>query len=255
MYQQTTAIIALAELYAISGDRNLRLPVEDACIWLVQAQNPDFGGWRYEYQEGVSDTSVTGFALFALETARLAGIRVIVDEAYPLAGIWLERITAEVNGNWKTGYDSPGSNNARLRNSQEFDHNPCMDGAHGMARLMFGESIDDDDMLKSFRDVILKQDYLPCWKKDRIDTQYWWWASLFLRQLGEETWRDWREALEKALLDHQRGFRKEDIKAGRTNRSKMDEYGSWDPVGAWGGAGGRVYSTAMGVILLAMGWR
>ena len=60
-------------------------------------------------------------------------------------------------------------------------------------------------------------------------------------QVGGDAWKTWNAALKPALIDHQR-------KSG-------DEKGSWDPIGAWGKEGGRVYSTALGTLMLETYYR
>ena len=68
---------------------------------------------------------------------------------------------------------------------------------------------------------------------------YWYFGSLALRQAGEEAWTRWRKALGKAVLRAQHGG---------TDWCKLS--GSWDPAGAWGTQGGRVYATAIMVLTL-----
>lgn len=66
---------------------------------------------------------------------------------------------------------------------------------------------------------------------------YWHMASIALCRLGSESWGDWNQALHQALLPNQ-----------RTGDPELA--GSWDPVGAWCGSGGRIYATAMATLCL-----
>lgn len=66
---------------------------------------------------------------------------------------------------------------------------------------------------------------------------YWYYGTLALFQVGKKPWKQWSASVEEAVVDHQ--------------RRQGDEKGSWDPVGPWGGDGGRVYSTALCAMLLA----
>jgi len=76
-------------------------------------------------------------------------------------------------------------------------------------------------------------DLPPEWDDGHVDLCYWYFASLALRpEDSEAAARTWRPALQKALLPSQRAD------------------GSWDPDGAWGFAGGRIYATAMAVLCL-----
>ena len=55
--------------------------------------------------------------------------------------------------------------------------------------------------------------------------------------------------MQTALLSSQR--REIDVASGKP----LDEDGSWDPIGEWGKAGGRVYSTAMAAMTLEVYYR
>jgi len=61
---------------------------------------------------------------------------------------------------------------------------------------------------------------------------------------GDAQWKRWRAALADSVLPHQR--RDTDLCGYR---------GSWDPIGPWGPDGGRVYSTALLTMCMAMASR
>jgi hypothetical protein len=100
----------------------------------------------------------------------------------------------------------------------------------------------------------VKADALPKWELHKIDFYYWYYATRALRALEGDNWKTWETAVTKVLTENQRGFSKHDQDAKRTSAEDLDEHGSWDPVGAWGTAGGRVYSTAMGALTLQAAW-
>ena len=84
----------------------------------------------------------------------------------------------------------------------------------------------------------------PVWnaKSDgSIDHYYWYYATYALFQYGGKHWKDWSKAIEKAVVKPQR-------KDGNFK-------GSWDPIGAWGEQGGRVYSTAILCLTLEAHYR
>ncbi|MDF1799770.1 MAG: hypothetical protein P1V81_11390, partial [Planctomycetota bacterium] len=74
---------------------------------------------------------------------------------------------------------------------------------------------------------------LPEWDEDGFgnDMYYWYYGSYAMYQLGGKHWKRWEDALKPTIIE--------------TQRTDGDAKGSWDPVGPWGFAGGRVYSTAM----------
>ncbi len=66
MYAHGLATIAMCEAYGMTQDPNLRPYAQKAVNYIVFAQHPTNGGWRYSPgQEG--DTSVTGWQVMALE--------------------------------------------------------------------------------------------------------------------------------------------------------------------------------------------
>ena len=87
----------------------------------------------------------------------------------------------------------------------------------------------------------------PLWKEQKgrvlstINLYYWYYGSYAVFQFGGPTWKKWNDAMQKALLSSQ--------------RQGGDEDGSWDPIGEWGIAGGRVYSTAIGAMTLEVYYR
>ena len=86
----------------------------------------------------------------------------------------------------------------------------------------------------------------PVWDEDGFgcDMYYWYYGSYAMYQMGDahgDHWRSWNRAMKRAVLDSQRG--------------DGDLKGSWDPVGPWGGSGGRVYSTALMVLCLEVYFR
>jgi hypothetical protein len=90
-------------------------------------------------------------------------------------------------------------------------------------------------------DLLLKS--LPEWDPDGLsnDMYYWYYGSYSMFQMGGRHWEIWNKAMKKAVLDSQR----------KDGASK----GSWDNIGPWGYAGGRVYSTALGVLCLEVYFR
>ena len=73
---------------------------------------------------------------------------------------------------------------------------------------------------------------------------YWYYGTYAMFQMSAHNskyWKGWNVAMKDALLPNQ--------------RKDSDEKGSWDPIGPWGHAGGRVYSTALGVLCLEVYFR
>lgn len=75
MYDHAIATIALCEAYAMTHDEKLREPAQWALNFIVRAQDPQGGGWRYA--PGMpGDTSAVGWQLMALKSGHLAYLHV-----------------------------------------------------------------------------------------------------------------------------------------------------------------------------------
>ena len=70
---------------------------------------------------------------------------------------------------------------------------------------------------------------------------YWYYGTLAMYQVGGTAWTTWNKAMSSAIIEQQR----------QDGHFK----GSWDPIGAWGEEGGRVYSTALLTLCLEVYYR
>lgn len=253
VYNHAIAATALAETYGLSSDPVLKLVVEKSVEFILSAQNPGLG-WRYGVKPAQTDSSVTGWMLLALHSAKEAGIAVDTTKVHEGAFKWLDTVTVQDGDKrWRTGYDSPGSNNARLRSAAEYDNNPTMDGIHGAVRILAAKTEGADAKLADFEKSITENP--PKWEHKKLDYYYWFWAAMFMQQRSGKARDAWWESAAEVLTKHQRGWHELDTKAERTTAAKLAEHGSWDAVDAWSMAGGRVYATAMGALTLSMPWR
>lgn len=254
VYNHAIATMAMAEIYGLSGDNDVKSIVDLAVDFILKAQNPGMG-WRYGVQPKVNDTSVTGWMVMALKSAKLAGLDFDSTKSFSDVAEWFKMVTVDVNGYPKTGYDVPGGNNARLRNAADYELNPTMDAIYVTSMLWTGKADLNDRVLKSLARGCVEKPYLPTWEQYKIDYYYWYMASMALYQVGGSTWATWEKALARTLLDNQRGWHSKDMGKGHTNKEILDEHGSWDAVDAWGQAGGRVYSTAINCLTLQTYYR
>ncbi|MCC7509430.1 MAG: terpene cyclase/mutase family protein [Planctomycetes bacterium] len=254
VYNHAIATMAMAEIFGLSGDTDVKPIADKAVEFILKAQNPGMG-WRYGVQPGVNDSSVTGWMVMALKSAKTAGLDVDTSKSFSDAADWFKMVTVDVNGYPKTGYDAPGSNNARLRNASDYEHNPSMDAIYITSMLWTGKADLNDRVVKSLARVCVEQSYLPTWDRDRVDYYYWYMASMALYQVGGSTWAAWEKAMSRTLLDNQRGWHATDKRKGHITKDILDEHGSWDAVDAWGQAGGRVYSTAINCLTLQTYYR
>jgi hypothetical protein len=104
MYAHGIATIALCEACGMTSDRSLLGPAKKAIGFILAAQDPVGGGWRYEPRQP-GDTSVVGWQLMALKSARFAYIKI---PPQTILGVnnFLNSVQAESGA--KYGYTTPG---------------------------------------------------------------------------------------------------------------------------------------------------
>ncbi len=113
-------------------------------------------------------------------------------------------------------------------------------GVATLFRVLGGEETGPGTELRGALDALCVP--LPRWrpKGEGVFLLRWVFTSLALGHAAEPAWRAWSEAVTHALLEGQ-----------RRDGDACSSLGSWDPVGPWGAEGGRVASTALGVLCLS----
>lgn len=220
LYSQAQVTIGICELYGMSRDENFREPAQRAVDYAVSIQAPG-GGWRYEPKE-LSDTSVTGWFLMALQSARMAGLKVD-SEAFEKVSRYLDA-AASADGS-RYGYLPRTANN------------PVMTAEALLCRQYLGWKRDDPRLVAGVEYVSLNPiDFM------RSNSYYWYYATQVLHHMDDQHWDLWNEVMRVELPERQE-------KEGR-------ERGSWSPTGdRWGSHGGRLYMTAMCTYMLEVYYR
>lgn len=240
IYEHAVATWALCESELVGASPALRRGVRDAIPILLQARNP-YGVWRYAFPpDGSNDTSVTHWAIRALHAAERVGIE--IDAEVRTAAIsWVDQITDPGTG--RVGYVEQGSPSARVPGFN--DQYPTEKGealtACGMViRELATEGGRDpfEPAMRSHTELLMRMQ--PRWEPDGYgcDFYYWMIASQALRSLPAKLSKEWFDALSVALIPSQ--LKEVDVQLA----------GSWDPVGPWGYAGGRVQTTALALLAL-----
>ncbi len=236
MYNHGIAALALSETYLLTRNPIFKAPAQNAINFILRARNP-YKAWRYDSPPiGDNDTSVTGWMLMALASARDAGLR--VDPAAFEGGMtWIDEVTDPETG--RTGYNSRGTVSAReVSTLSDFppDLSEAMTSVALVCRFLHGQGPDDAIVQKSASRLFERP---PTWDEEAksCDMTYWMFGSMASYQLGGNHWDRWQSHLLAAVLPNQ-------------NDENERVAGSWDPVGPWGKTGGRVYSTAAVVISL-----
>ncbi len=203
---------------------------------------------------GDNDTSVTGWMVLALKTARHARLDIPPEDyqrAFDGALAWLDRAT---DSRGKTGYFAPGDDGSRLTKGypEPYPYSKdlsCMTAVAVLCRLFAGESR-GSGVLRSGIKILMQ--HVPRWQEQQdgslstINLYYWYYGSYALFQFGGPEWKTWNESMIQALLHSQRKVGKDET---------WCEDGSWDPIDEWGIVGGRVYATALGAMTLEVYYR
>jgi hypothetical protein len=234
LYSHGIASIALCEAYGMTRDPALREPAQKAVNFIVAAQS-DEGGWRYAPRVG-SDTSVSGWQVMALKSAQLAELRVPAD-CFRKVGRWLDY--AHPRGDSSRYIYRPASQEAHQNTPS-----PTMTAEGLLMRLYLGWQPDHADLSRG-ADYLLEN--LPSYRAGYRNCYYWYYATNLLVHVKGDRWNTWNGRLKKLLID--------------TQETQGPLRGSWnpDPAGrsedAWGRLAGRIYTTAMHVLMLEVDYR
>ncbi len=238
IYNHAIATMAMCEAYAVSRDFTLKKYAQKAVDFVTVAQNPG-QGWKYGVKPGKNDTSVTGWMVLALKAAKTGKLNA-PSEAFDGARNWFDRATSTQGA---SGYQTPGGGSSYIPAQKgKFDQTPCMTGVALICRIFTGQR-KQEDVIKKGQKILM--DNIPTWpsKQDtrKVNFYYWYYGTYSMFQVGGSDWKKWNDAMQGAVLDKQ--------------RMGGDEDGSWDPVGEWCIAGGRVYATALNALTLEIYYR
>jgi hypothetical protein len=249
-YTQGVAALALAEACAMSPkDPSLKESAQKAIDGVVYGQikkdGSEYEAWDYDPKGGCDDTSVTGWNIMALKSAKVAQLKV---DHFSLEGAmrWINAgqnlAGAPANGGadyWDGGRMSyRGTCAAPNTGSGSF----AVMAAASLTRLMVGGERPDHPGIAGPCNLMKKPENLP--NKWPGNLYYWYYGSLVMFQKGGDHWKEWNEPMKDILPKNQ--------------RKDGDFIGSWDAhFGVAEGHiyGGRVMSTALGALCLEVYYR
>jgi hypothetical protein len=224
MYSHAIAALAVGEAAAMTDEPYYRAAAIKAARFIINAQNPQTGGWRYHpYYEHADpgDTSVFGWQVMALHSVEQAGTK-IPAETRRLAMAWLSRVTKSRHG-MLAGYQNT-SPTLRMTAEAVF------------SRVLLGEPLSDEQIAEACE--FLQFDSRKGRGDEKADYYYWYYGSLALMQMQNEAWRQWNARMKQTLLRLQQ------------------RDGSWDErLSQYGPRGGRIYATALATLTLEVYYR
>ncbi|MDP6723128.1 MAG: hypothetical protein QGF59_30980, partial [Pirellulaceae bacterium] len=222
IYSHSIAAIALCEVYGMTNDPELKPVVEKALDFVVKAQHAGTGGWRYKPNQP-GDTSVVGWAMMALKSGEMAGIASPQPTIDNVAK-WLASVEANKPTGGLFGYTNPNAT-------------PAMT-AEGLLCLQFMGSGRNDPRMRAGADYLLN--HLP--KPDQGKTSYYWYyGTQVMYHMQGQYWVAWNEKLRDHLVATQ-------IKKGSLA-------GTWNVVDSREQTGGRLYATALKLLMLEVYYR
>ncbi|MCC6425477.1 MAG: PD40 domain-containing protein [Phycisphaerales bacterium] len=220
MYGQTVATVAMCEALAMTKDPALAGPTRRAVAFVVDtAARPRAAGQRVSEQ----DTSVLGWLVMTMESARRAGISV-PRATFESAGTWLDYVSSP---------GSPGLYSYRKGESPSL----AMTAEAMFVQQLIGHKRTEARMAESAEFILSVP---PKWENG-APTYCWYYATLALFEQQGDAWSRWNEAIMPELLKHQ--------------RQDGGAAGSWDPQDEWSRMGGRIYQTAVCTLSLEVYYR
>ncbi len=220
LYSQGLVGIAMSECYAMSQDQRLAAPTQSVLNYIMQAQDPNGGGWRYNPRQP-GDTSAVGWQIMALKSGNMAYLDVnplTVKKALE----FLESVKGDEYGS-SYGYASPG--------------NKLSTSAVGLLCRMYLGWKKDNPGLQEGAARIAKTG-------PTNDLYFDYYATQIMHHMEGEMWIAWNNKMKKMLLESQ-------AKDGH-------EAGSWfDPFGKGHASetGGRLYVTSLATMILEVYYR
>lgn len=235
MYEHGIATFALADACAAAAA--MRQPANEkyldalrkAVDFIVQNQHDD-GGWRYDNRKvSESDSSVSGWQVLALKSAKEAGV--FVDSTC------IEKVRE-----FFKGLEKPETGQTKYVRRQI--RTEATTGV-GMLAKQFLLDEPDAPLVKKAAEHLAN--YAEKKWPDRratgsdLDFYLWYNCTLGMFQAGTETWNRWNNLVRDTIVGLQR-------------HGDQCVRGSWDP-DVYGKPGGRIYSTALAVLTLEVYYR
>jgi hypothetical protein len=225
MYCHAMAALALCEAYALTGDDRLLDPATRAVEFAGSARARDRQAWRYAPGAGIGDTSILGWVVMLIKSARESRIAVPNSENLQLGILkWLDRVAG-------------GERKGLARYQPSEPTTPTMTAEAWVCRQFLGVGGPGPASEEAARHLLQNPN-------DRGETNlyYWYYATLAMYQHGGEHWARWNERTRDKIVGLQ--------------RTSGHQSGSWDPDDSiYGVNGGRIYCTAMAALTLEVYYR
>ncbi len=227
MYAHAIATVALCELYGMTGDRaRLHLPASRAVAFLVSAQGQD-GSWGYRPRTN-GDTSIVGWQIQALHSARLCKNLLVPEESFAKARKFLDSA-------------SDSSKHATYGYKDRTSVKPSLT-AVGLLSRYYGDHWGPLNPGMAAGVTYLMKNGMP--KRERFDMYYYYYATQVMHFYDGPEWhQQWNPKMRDMLIEMQ-------VPQGKR------EAGSWDADSAIIGQHcGRLGTTCLALLTLEVYYR
>lgn len=221
MYSQGIAALALCEAYGMTRDSSLKTLAQDGIRFIVYAQDMKGGGWRYNLGEP-GDTTVTGWQLMALKSGQMAKLEV-PSPAVGMVQKFLDSVQYDDGARY--GYQTP----TMRAKTQE-----ATTAVGLLCRMYLGWNRSRPAL---YRGV----EHLHKWRFSKTNMYYDYYATQVLHHWQGPEWQAWNKPMRDYLVS--------------TQASQSHEAGSWFFPDPYGDRGGRLYNTAMAIMILEVYYR
>jgi hypothetical protein len=220
LYSQGLAGIALSECYAMTQDSRLAAPTQAALNFIMQAQDPAGGGWRYSPKQP-GDTSAVGWQIMALKSGNMAYLNV--------NPVTVKKAVAFLNS-------VESQNGARYGYTDNSRFSPGLTAVGLLCRMYLGWK-KDNPALKDGVAYLAKVG-------PTADLYYDYYATQIMHHMEGDVWIAWNTKMKGMLI--------------KAQSNKDHEAGSWHD-GVDGGHGadaaGRLYCTSLATMILEVYYR
>lgn len=220
MYVQGIATICLCEAHAMEPDDSELRELSGKAIRFVEScQDRRGGGWRYEPREP-GDTSVVGWQVMALQSAKSGDIS------------FSRRTLSRAEKFLKSVQVDDGAGYRYMPNQREATETMTAVGL--LCRMYLGWRHDNSTLERGVAS-------LAAFGPSRENMYYNYYATQVLHHWGGAEWRRWNEVMREQLISTQ-------IKRGPAT-------GSWEPIGPHTRSGGQIYQTTLCLLTLEVYYR
>jgi len=234
MYSHAIATICLCEAYGMTKDPKLLPPAVAALKYIIFAQDPIGGGWRYGPQMS-GDTSAVGWQLMALKSGAMMG-----QDAPAMVFQRTKRFLdfVQSDGGTRYGYDRPAAYPGRGTTSVGV-----------LSRMYLGWNKENPTLVEAVEslsslgpDTRVIEAGKPKAGDAEANMYYNYYTTQIMRHYGEQPWEKWNDKMRDFLVESQ-------------SRDGVAE-GSWFFTnGHSSEIGGRLYTTSMAVMTLEVYYR